>query len=302
MYPLAFGMLYLPLAVWGGTGFALVYSFRRSAPAILLRLAASFVALWAVLATTLLLWVVVHGGWSAAAELVRAPLTLFAPACALFWLEGAAGATLVFAVAFALNQAVGRGFLAMLRPAPLAWPARLPRPGGVTNLFVFEDGQMEAFSFTLLRMRHGGRWRLHREEVILLSRGLLHRLTAGEVEAVVAHELGHVRDLDGRYLTFLRTLSRMMRWDPVLAFVAWRLSLREEYRADDEAVRLTGRPLLLARALYKALLEGPAGTPAPGALLIPAGRRGRREAYRRIERLLALHDAARPEELAVDGP
>ncbi|MCI4355075.1 MAG: M48 family metalloprotease, partial [Thermoplasmata archaeon] len=95
-----------------------------------------------------------------------------------------------------------------------------------------------------------------------------------------------------------RTLARLMRWDPVLAHLASTLTRREEYRADEEAARLTGRPLALARALYKVSLAHP-GTPpsASVAFLGGGGRRQRRETVERIRRLVELSESGRfPEE------
>jgi Zn-dependent protease with chaperone function len=292
-----FVALYVPVAVWVATGLGLLYAFRRSAPPVVLRLAATFLALWALLATTTLVWVLTHGGWAAVVGLFRHPLALFAPSAAPLWLEGAVGAFLVFALAFLLNQAVGRGFLHLLHPVARPWPERLPPPSDQTTFHVFPSERPEAFSFTLLEVG-GGPLGFRRHEVILMSDGLESRLAPAEVEAVVAHELGHIRGLDSRYLTFLRTLSRMMRWDPLLAYLAYSLTRREEFRADDEAARMTGRPLALARALYKAMATGPefAG-PIPGdGFLGGSGDRGRREAVERIERLVAMSESGRFEE------
>jgi Zn-dependent protease with chaperone function len=288
--------LYVPVAVWVATGVGLLYAFRRSAPPVVLRLAATFLALWALLATTTLVWVLTHGGWSAVVRLFQNPLAIFELSAAPLWVEGAVGAFLVFAVAFVLNQVVGRGFLRLLHPVERPWPERLPRPTDATSFLVFRSERPEAFSFTLLEVGRRGRG-VHRHEVVLMSSGLEARLEPDEVEAVVAHELGHIRGLDSRYLTFLRTLSRMMRWDPLLAYLAYSLTRREEFQADEVAARLTGRPLALARALYKAMATTPTAGPVPGdGFLGGSGARGRREALERIDRLVAMAESAGFEE------
>jgi Zn-dependent protease with chaperone function len=298
MFPALVGVLYLPVAVWVLTAVGLLFALRRSAPPVVLRLAATFLALWALLATTTLIFVLSNGGWAAILLLAHSPDRIFQARWGLLWAEGAAGAFLVFGVAFALNQLVGRGFLHHLQPRPLPWPARLPRPSERTTLLVFGSDVPEAFSFTLIEAGEAGHRRPRRREVILLSRGLLSALTEEEREAAVAHELGHIRGLDSRYLTFLRTLSRMMRWDPMLAYLAYTLTRREEFRADDEAVRLTGRPLALARALYKvAGLGEPAPVSGAVGFLGSLGDRSRSETLERIRRLVALADSgAFPEE------
>jgi Zn-dependent protease with chaperone function len=290
------GLTYLPVAVWVTVGFGLLVAYRRSASRTIFRLAAAFLASWALLATTVLIWVLTNGGWPAMERLAIAPLSLFEARFLVVWLWGALGAFLVFFAAFLLSQAVGRGFLAILRPRVLDWPARISRPATSTRLLAFDADRSEAFTFTLLE--RGGPRFFRRRDVILVSDGLLGCLDPKEWEAVVAHELGHVRELDGRYLTFFRTLARMMRWDPVLAYLADVLTRREEYRADLDAVEVTQHPRALARALYKATLTaGPKPGALPGLLGV-GGRRGRRETAERIRRLVQLAESGRfPEEL-----
>jgi Zn-dependent protease with chaperone function len=289
------GLLYIPVLAWVGVGVGLLLTYRRSTSTVVFRLAAAFLAFWALFATTGLAWVLANGRWTAVVRLATEPWVIFDPRYFMLWAVGALGAFAVFLTAFVLSQAVGRGFLAILRPRGLDWPALLPPTTTPTDLFAFSSPRIEAFSYTLLEA--GGRSLVRRRDVILLSDGLIARLSSTEQAAVVAHELGHIRGLDGRYLTFFRTLSRLMRWDPVLAFLADRLTQREELRADLEAVALTGRPRALARALYKACaVDEDRAYPLPG-LLGPGGRRGRRQAVDRIRRLVALAESGRfPEE------
>jgi Zn-dependent protease with chaperone function len=227
------------------------------------------------------------------ARLASAPLQIADPSNAEVWGLGAVGVFAIFLTAFVLSQAVGRGYLAVRRPRTLEWPERLPPPRMPTDLLAFASPRVAAFSFTLVEP--GGAALLRRRNVILLSDGLVAHLTPDESEAVVAHELGHLQELDGRYLTFFRTLSRLFRWDPILAYLADRLTEREEFRADLDAVAMTGRPRTLARALFKAGAAGKVGV-VP-AFLGAGGPRGRRQALERIRRLVALAESGRfPEE------
>ena len=290
MHPALVALLYLPVLIWIGTGVVLLVTFRRSRPRVVLRLATGFLALWALLVTTTLVWVLANGGLPGLLALGREPLLLFDPRYLLLWGVGGVGALLVLSLAFFLNQLVGRGFLHLLHPTPLRWPHRLPRPAERISLLRYSASAPEAFSFTLVELSGPDRRLPHRHEVILVSDGLLARLTAEELEAVVAHELGHVRGLDARYLTFVRTLARAMRWDPVFAVLASSLTRREEYAADDAAVQLTRRPLALARALFKAATDADNAGVLPGAtaFLGAGGSRGVSETHRRIARLIAL--------------
>jgi Zn-dependent protease with chaperone function len=295
------GLLYLPVVVWILTGVGLLAASRKSTPTLVLRLAAGFLALWALLATTVLVWILLNGGIPAVVTLLHSPLLLFQNRWALVWATGAVGAVGVLTAAFGLNQLVGRGMLTVLHPTPLSWPADLPRPETPTSLFEFDSPTADAFSFTLLEPGvRQGRWP-YRRDVILVSRGLSNLLTREELDAVLAHELGHIRGLDSRYLTFLRTFARMMRWDPLLAYLAWSLTRREEYRADAESARMTRDPLALARALFKALsVRNPAPARTGASFLGLAGRHGRSEGYKRIRRLVALSESGAFEGEPVD--
>jgi Zn-dependent protease with chaperone function len=289
-------LLDLPILVWVAVGVGLLVAYRRSASPVVFRLAALFLGFWAVFATTGLIWVVTNGGISAVLALLHSPLLLFEVRYAWWWVAGLVGAFGVFLAAFVLSQVVGRGFVILFQTRPLPWPAGVLVPKSPTSLLAFSSSAPNAFTFTLLESG-GARW-VRRRDVILLSEGLIAQLTPAESAAVVAHELGHVRELDGRYLTFIRTLARMMRWDPILAYCADRLTMREEFRADLDAVSMTGHPRALARALYKA-----SRNPTPfrlrpaSAFLGVGGRRGRRQADLRIRRLIELAESGRyPEE------
>jgi Zn-dependent protease with chaperone function len=281
----------LPLGLCAALAVALVVAFQRAGPATVFRLTALLLGLWAILATTALAFVLENGGWSAVLALAYSPSRLVAPDMMGVWVTGVLGAFAVFLVAFLLSQTVGRGFLRLFPSRELAWPPALPRPVRPVTVRVFHSPSGGAFAFTLLE--RGGSRGVQARDVIMVSDRLLGELAPKEWEAVLAHELGHLRELDGRYLTFFRTLSRMMRWDPVLAFFASSLTHREEYRADLDAVELTHRPRTLARALFKAAsLESTKGGSLPGLLGV-GGRRGHRQAMERIRRLVALAESGR---------
>ena len=291
------GFLVLPLVAWLLVGVAILWAVRRAQRSPLVhRLVAVFVGLWALLATTAVSWVLLNGGVAALDGLLTAPPTIFTESAALAWAWGAAGALGVLSVAFGLNQLVGRSFLRLYRSERIPWPAELERVAGSAALYLVDLPDPDAFSYTLLGHEPGRGFR--RRELVLLTRTLRARLTRNEEIAVLAHELGHVRELDSRYLTFLRTFSQLMRWDPVLGSVSGLLSRREELRADGNAVAVTHRPMDLARALYKAISFPDAGRPVLGAagFLGGRGRRGRRQALERIRRLVALAEAGPPRE------
>src|SRR6266851_4246998 len=115
---------------------------------------------------------------------------------------------------------------------------------------------------------------------IAVTRGLLKICSRDELQAVIAHELGHVKNLDVRLMTTLAALvgavllvregmGRMMRGGgiparggrkgksagPLLAILL-ALSRRREYLADAMSAQFTRNPLALASALEK--IEGAA--------------------------------------------
>jgi Zn-dependent protease with chaperone function len=283
------GWFLLPVIAWVASGIAVVVVLRRTGTSrLLLRLSTLFLGLWTVLATTALVWLVGNGGWPALVSLAQRPPPIFASSSLWLWVLGGVGALAVLSAAFLVNQLVARSILKICQPQPLAWPPRFAARAGAVELRIFVSASAEAFSFTLME-RSAGRWR--RREIILLSDALWRTLEPAEREAVIAHEFAHVLDLDSRYLTFLRTFAKLMRWDPVLGYLARRLTHREEFLADDEAVASTQHPLALARALFKAITlpEGGSRSAAVGFLGV-GGRRGRREAVERIRRLVALAD------------
>lgn len=287
-------VLYAPAVAWAGLGVSLLLASRHAAPRLVLRLSATFAALWSLLATAGLAFVLSRGGSAAIVSLVEAPsglLGLFQLQELTLWVDAAIAVLVLFAGVFLLNQVVGRGVLRLGGTSSLPWPAGLPRPAGKVSLLAASGARPEAFSFTLLELGRPHR-RPHRHEVIVLTEPLLERLTGEEVEAVIAHELGHVDDLDSRYLTFLRTFAGLVRWDPIVGLLADRLTRHEEFRADDYAVARTGRPLALARAIYK-VSQVSLRPPALGSIGLLGARRWRahREALERIRRLVAMAES-----------
>lgn len=289
MWPPSAGWAWVPAGAILAVAAALVIAYHRSGAVTTSRLAVALLAVWAVVATTALVGVVAQGGWPAVVSFVRSPTAYLADRPVGEWLWGAVGALGLFALAFGLTQIVGRGYVRLLRPRRLPWPSGVPAPATPTRLLAFPSDRADAMMFTLLERTQG--MRVRPVDLILVSEQLLRTLSASEWEAVVAHEIGHGRDLDGRYLTFLRTFSRMMRWDPVFAYVTDSLTRREELRADAVAVELTGRPRALARAIFKASYLAPPRRSSAAALLGVGGRRGRAHALARIERLVALAES-----------
>ncbi|MBK9795289.1 MAG: zinc metalloprotease HtpX [Holophagaceae bacterium] len=138
--------------------------------------------------------------------------------------------------------------------------------------------------------------------VVAVTEGIMRILSRPELEAVIAHELGHVKHRDiliGSLMAVLAQaimfLSHMAGWfgardeegrsnpiagiaimilGPVAAMLLqMALSRSREYLADDYSARLTGRPDMLASALerleaYNQRLPMPSAQPATAHMMI----------------------------------
>lgn len=89
--------------------------------------------------------------------------------------------------------------------------------------------------------------------VVVVTQGLLALLDRRELEAVLAHELSHIANLDTRPNTIVAALARLLCKPRLLAaaVVRWTISPDSEFLADADAATLTGYPEGLRRALAK---------------------------------------------------
>jgi len=150
---------------------------------------------------------------------------------------------------------------------------------------IIPDGNPNAFAY--------GRTR--RDARVVVTAGLLKILSPGEAQAVVAHELGHVRHNDFIVMTVAQAATLLLYviycWvDRIRVSYAWLISLgayamyilsqyivlmlsrTREFFADEASAKSTGDPNLLSSALIK-ICYGLAKSPA--AATGPFARRGR---------------------------
>lgn len=90
-----------------------------------------------------------------------------------------------------------------------------------------------------------------RSPVIIFSEGLLAALDEEELEAVVAHELGHIMRADSLLNWITVFLRDLMFFNPVVFWVFRDLAAEKEKASDDFAVTITGKPMAFAQALIK---------------------------------------------------
>jgi len=89
----------------------------------------------------------------------------------------------------------------------------------------------------------------HLKPIILLPIGLVNGLSVAEVEAILAHELAHVRRHDFLVNLFLTGLEVVLFYHPVYWWLASRINEEREKCCDDVAVAACGNPRLYAHTL-----------------------------------------------------
>ncbi|HKW33013.1 MAG TPA: M56 family metallopeptidase [Candidatus Acidoferrum sp.] len=85
--------------------------------------------------------------------------------------------------------------------------------------------------------------------VVLLPVRALSRLTEDQIEAVIAHELAHIRRLDCFVNLFQIGMETLLFYHPAVWWVSQRIRIEREHCCDDEAVALCGDAVTYARAL-----------------------------------------------------
>ncbi len=87
--------------------------------------------------------------------------------------------------------------------------------------------------------------------VVLFPVGAINRLSVEEVEAVLAHELAHIKRQD-YLLNLLQSIVEILFYfNPAVWWISSQVRLEREHSADDLAVAVCGDSLVYARALFK---------------------------------------------------
>lgn len=119
--------------------------------------------------------------------------------------------------------------------------------------------------------------------LVLVPAAALAGLSPEALEAVLAHELEHVRRHDYLVNLIQSVLEVLLFYHPAVWWISAQIRQERELCCDDAAVALCGDPILYARAL--AALEGLRGDPLPATRLAPAAHGG--TLMNRIQRLLS---------------
>ena len=158
---------------------------------------------------------------------------------------------------------------------------------GMSNIELREAMVGNAFSIGLKGRR-----------IVAVSPSLVQSLSAEETEAVLAHELSHLKNRDSIAKGLARFARFAFLFDPSIRLVEAAVHRERELLADRSSVRVTRKPLALASALIK-VHSGPASSfGGIGAGLFIGGKnRGLLSLYpdlqQRIELLIRLANTMR---------
>lgn len=182
---------------------------------------------------------------SSAVSLTAPSAAALAQSCGRLLPELSPGGWLILAVLAVGAVAVARGLHSLLIDIQVSRryvaSLRLGRTVSVdgVSLLVIEQASPLAFCAGFLHPR------------IYLSRGTIEQLEIAERQAVLAHELHHLRRRDPLRILVARSLAAALFFLPVLRCSSERYAALGELAADEAAVRKTGDRGPLAAALLK---------------------------------------------------
>jgi heat shock protein HtpX len=132
-----------------------------------------------------------------------------------------------------------------------------------------------------------------RRKYVAISKSILNLLDPEEIEAVLAHELAHLKNKDTTIKIISLIYRTILLFDPSIHLIEAAINREREYLADETAATVTGNPLSLASALLK-IHEFYAGIPPikPQFMAIIGYGRGAFSKYpsleQRIDRLVRM--------------
>jgi Zn-dependent protease with chaperone function len=90
-----------------------------------------------------------------------------------------------------------------------------------------------------------------RKPIVVMSEGLLSLLKRDELEAVMAHELAHLKNSDTTLKALVTAYKTALPHDPIIRLAEAAFHREREMAADEAAANMTKKPLSLASALLK---------------------------------------------------
>ena len=128
---------------------------------------------------------------------------------------------------------------------------------GIVTGFGALSGKMGVSGVSLREALFGSAFSisLSGQGVVAISPELAGSLSSDETDAVLAHELSHIRNGDSAAKGLAKLARVAFPFDPVLRLVEAAVHRERELWADKVSVQFTGKPLALASAIIKANSE-----------------------------------------------
>ena len=197
-----------------------------------------------------------------------------------------------------LLASIGIASLMFLIARRVAFPRMLERMiagtysnSGPSTTFSELCGKMNIQGVELREATVGNAFSLDNKgrRIVAVSPELVSSMSSGEVEAVIAHELSHLKNNDSREKGLARVAKLAFAFDPVLHLVEAAVHRERELLADQSSVKHTQKPLALASALLKVHSAFHAGLPGPGAgLFVGHNAKGLLSRYPDLDRRVQL--------------
>jgi Zn-dependent protease with chaperone function len=177
---------------------------------------------------------------------------------------------------------------------------------GIATGFGALTGKMGVSGVSLREAMSGSAFSisLSGQGVVAMSPKLVGSLSSDETDAVLAHELSHIKNGDSAAKGLAKLARVAFPFDPVLRLVEAAVHRERELWADRVSVEFTGKPLALASAIVKANSEssGAATTSNLAGLFVGGSGHGLLSLYPKLERRVdILLELARRMEVA-DSP
>ena len=126
-------------------------------------------------------------------------------------------------------------------------------------------------------------------KVVAVSPELVSSMSPVEVEAIIAHELSHLKNNDSLEKGLARLAKLALAFDPILHLVEAAVHRERELLADQSSVKYTQKPLALASALLKVHSAFQSRSPGPGAgLFVGHKAKGLLSRYPDLDRRIQL--------------
>jgi uncharacterized protein (TIGR03435 family) len=172
------------------------------------------------------------------------------------------------------------------------WPAmtpsgvisRAPSPAGLSTLWKWKNPAPRLVSSTA--NLEPGVFGIFRP-ILWLPAGIANRLEDAELEAILAHELCHIRHRDNLLATLHLLVESLFWFHPLVWWLGARLEEERERACDEEVVRLGGEPQVYAESILK-VVEFYLASPVACAAGVSGG-----ELKRRIESIMTNRIAVR---------